>query len=238
MDSGHDCGLAHRSRTPLFKYWKNGPFESFFFQEMGNSCWVTIRTSLLESRGGAEEGIPRSRLIRWDLPLIAFYALHAVHHFSINGGVCKFILVRGPRGKIRKLQPHSARALRVPSTGRSVRNSELGGACVLRSRTVANKQTVPSPRGIATNGPSPSILNSGHRFRATAFQSTSTFSGIDSDLAPVVRCAEGSRKSSAPPLELDARSAGLRRSVSDSLSRCWDDFTFGQPPEVGDTGPR
>jgi hypothetical protein len=51
---------------------------------------VTNEVNLLESGCGAEEGIPLSRLIRWDLPLIAFYTVHAVHHFSSNGGSLHF----------------------------------------------------------------------------------------------------------------------------------------------------
>ena len=51
---------------------------------------VTKSLSLVESRGGAEEGIPLSRLIRWDLPLIASYTVYAVHHFSSNGGSLHF----------------------------------------------------------------------------------------------------------------------------------------------------
>ena len=60
------------------------------FRESCNNVRVTIRASVLESRGGAEEGIPLPRLIRWDLPLIAFYTVYAVHHFSSNCGSLHF----------------------------------------------------------------------------------------------------------------------------------------------------
>ena len=101
----------------------------------------------------------------------------------------------------------------------------------MRSRTVLNKYTVPEPRDTATNGPSPTILNIGHRFRAIARQSFSVISDIVLTLrmgASVPRRrTHGQPESKSPHRIRFARSTPIRRTFLTDLNAVRQEMLVG-----------